>query len=122
MSKRAMIALYNDPEVKALGFRLLIMVHDELIGECPIENLDKVSQKLSYWMGEAGKPEVSIPMKCDVVSFNRWYEDEYSVMLKEELDQKIKSGMSRQEGLNYLYNTYSECTPDQINYMINMEE
>jgi len=66
MSKRAMIALHNDPEMKELGFKLLIMVHDELIGECPKENIDKVSEKLAYWMKEAGKPEVSIPMKCDV--------------------------------------------------------
>lgn len=120
MSKRAMIALYNDPEMKALGFKLLIMVHDELIGECPIENVDRVSEKLSYWMKEAGKPEVSIPMKCDVVTFTRWYEDEYSGIIKEERDNKLKEGYSEEDVNNYLYNKYSECTSEQINYMLSL--
>ena len=42
MTKMAMIKIYKDQELKDLGFRLLIGVHDELIGECPMENLDKV--------------------------------------------------------------------------------
>ena len=118
MSKRAMIALYNDPEMKALGFKLLIMVHDELIGECPLENIDKVSKKLAYWMSEAGKPEVSIPMKCDVVIFNRWYEDEYTAMLKKEYKQKEQQGWSHEQIMTYLYSTFSECTNDQIDNML----
>ena len=65
---------------------------------------------------------MSIPMKCDVVSFNRWYEDEYSVMLKKKLINKLKEGSTFEDGFKYLCDKYSECTPDQINYMINMEE
>ena len=76
MSKRAMISLYNDPVMNELGFKLLIMVHDELIGECPIENLDAVKERLAYWMQEAGKPECSLPMKTDVAEFDHWYIDE----------------------------------------------
>lgn len=118
MSKRAMIALYNDAEMKELGFKLLIMVHDELIGECPKENLDKVSKKLAYWMGEAGKPEVSIPMKCDVVSFGSWYEDEYSAKIMDEKNKMLKKGYSMEETMNYIYDKFCECSPERIDYLL----
>jgi DNA polymerase I-like protein with 3'-5' exonuclease and polymerase domains len=38
LTKLAMIKIHNDEVLKRLGFRLSIAVHDELIGECPIEN------------------------------------------------------------------------------------
>ena len=38
LTKLAMIKIHNDEVLKKLGFRLSIAVHDELIGECPIEN------------------------------------------------------------------------------------
>ena len=44
MTKRAMVALFNNKELKDLGFRLLMSVHDENIGECPRENIKKVRE------------------------------------------------------------------------------
>ena len=84
MSKRAMIAVHNDEELKDLGFKLLIAVHDELIGECPIENQEEVKKRLSYLMIESAKPECIVPMKCDADSFPSWYWDVYESNLKEE--------------------------------------
>ena len=34
MTKKAMIAIDQDSEMQKLGFRLLIGIHDALIGEC----------------------------------------------------------------------------------------
>ena len=36
--KLAMIAIYNDPQYKALDCHMVITVHDELIMEVPVEN------------------------------------------------------------------------------------
>ena len=44
MSKKAMINVYNSKELKDLGFKLLIVVHDEIIGECPEENKEKCKE------------------------------------------------------------------------------
>ena len=44
MTKKAMVALFNNKELRDLGFRLLISVHDENIGECPKENIVRVRE------------------------------------------------------------------------------
>ena len=84
MSKRAMINVYNNEELKRLGFRLLIVVHDELIGECPEENKEECKKLLSQMMLESAKPQVQVPMKCDVDDFKSWYQDVYSAEIQKE--------------------------------------
>ena len=84
MSKRAMINVYNNDELKKLGFRLLIAVHDELIGECPIENKERCKELLSQEMINAALPEVIVPMKCDAEDFPSWYYDVYASEIKKE--------------------------------------
>ncbi len=46
MTKKTMIRVHNDERPKELGFRLLIPVHDELIGEWSNENKG-IMQKIS---------------------------------------------------------------------------
>ena len=65
ITKLAMINVDSDKELKELGFRLLITVHDELIGECPNENSDKVAKRLSQVMIESAAKVCTVPMKCD---------------------------------------------------------
>lgn len=72
MTKRAMVALYNNQELKDLGFRLLMSVHDENIGECPKENIVRVRELLSNIMVEANN-KCSVPMKCDAEVSEYWY-------------------------------------------------
>ena len=72
MTKRAMVALYNNKELKELGFRLLMSVHDENIGECPKENIVRVKELLSNIMIEANN-KCSVPMKCDAEVSEYWY-------------------------------------------------
>lgn len=87
MSKRAMINVSNNKELNKLGFRLLIAVHDELIGECPIENKERCKELLSQEMINAALPEVTVPMKCDADDFPSWYYDVYSSEIKKEYDK-----------------------------------
>ena len=72
MTKRAMVALYNNKELKDLGFRLLMSVHDENIGECPKENIKRVRELLSDIMIKAND-RCSVPMKCDAEVSEYWY-------------------------------------------------
>jgi len=73
MSKLAMILVGNDERLKELGFRLLIPVHDELIAECPEENVKECSERFAQLMSDAAKSALSIPIKCDVELTKAWY-------------------------------------------------
>ena len=73
MAKLAMIHINNDEIMKELDFHLLICVHDEVIGECPIENAKKASERLSQLMIEAPKGKIDIPMKVDCEITRNWY-------------------------------------------------
>ena len=115
MSKRAIISIYNNKRMRELGFKLLIMVHDELIGECPKENVEEVKELLGKCMVEAGKPEVSLPMKCDVVTFDHWYIDECEDSIHEKYEDAVnKDGKTSEEALAYLADKYCEFTAEQI--------
>lgn len=72
MTKRAMVSLYNNKELKSLGFRLLMSVHDENIGECPKENIKRVRELLNQLMISANDRCV-VPMKCDAEVSEYWY-------------------------------------------------
>lgn len=110
MSKRAMINVYNNEELKQLGFKLLIAVHDELIGECPIENVDRCKELLSQEMIRGALPEVTVPMKCDTEAFPSWYYDVYITELKKEYKDNFEE----------LCNKHTECTPEQLSKILNI--
>ena len=114
MSKRAMINISKNKELEQLGFRLLIAVHDELIGECPVENADRVKELLSYEMIQSALPEVVVPMKCDTEAFVSWYYDVYS--------SEIKKEYSKSNGeFERLCCNHTECTREQLEKIINAE-
>lgn len=71
-TKLAMISVGNDKRLKELGFKLLLAVHDELIGECPKENVKEVAERFSKLMVDAAK-DLDVPSKCDVEITERWY-------------------------------------------------
>lgn len=72
-TKLAMINIANNEELKDLGFRLLIGVHDELIGEAPIENAKRCSELLEKCMTSAGSDIIDIKQECDVEISKQWY-------------------------------------------------
>ena len=73
MSKLAMILVGNDERLKELGFRLLIPVHDELIAECPEENVKECSERFAMLMSQAAESRLDFPIKCDVSVTKEWY-------------------------------------------------
>ena len=79
MTKIAMGRIWRDQKLKDLGFKLLITVHDEVIGECPIENAKEAAERLSAIMIDSAKPEIQVPMKCDAEITKNWYGPEVKV-------------------------------------------
>lgn len=73
LTKLAMIHLNNSEELKKLGFRLLIPVHDEVIAECPEENIKECSALLAQIMSQAAEEILEMPIKCDVEITKCWY-------------------------------------------------
>lgn len=72
MIKSALIRLGRNQELKDLGFRLLMTVHDEIIGQAPYENRKRAGELLSKIMIEAALEKISVPMKCDVEITTSW--------------------------------------------------
>lgn len=77
-TKIAMLLIGRNKRLKELGFRLLLPVHDELIGECPLENAKEASLLFQSLMLEAAK-DLIVPSKCDLEITDRWYGEELEV-------------------------------------------
>lgn len=73
LTKLAMVYTSRSKRLKELGFRLLIQVHDELIGECPEENMKECSELLAQVMSESAEKILEMPVKCDVDLMYQWY-------------------------------------------------
>lgn len=118
MSKRAMILIHQDKLINDLGFKLEIAVHDELIGECPKENADKVAERLSYLMIESGKPECVVPMKCDAVIESCWYITDFFDLVQSEFTKLVASGKSKEEAFNEMCEIRTESTIPQLHEIL----
>lgn len=73
MTKITMIKIFNDAELNRLGYKLIIPVHDEVLGICPRENAKAVRDRLEYIMVHVVDDKFEIPMKCDIEVTERWY-------------------------------------------------
>lgn len=73
MTKLTMIKIFNDKELNELGYKLIIPVHDEVLGICPKENAKAVRDRLEYIMMHIVDGKFKIPMKCDIEVTERWY-------------------------------------------------
>lgn len=90
MSKRAMILIHNNERLNELGFKMLFVVHDEITGECPKENVEEVSKLLSELMIKSAEGMCSVKMKCDTYAVSRWYEDDFSDLVQSEYTSLLK--------------------------------
>lgn len=118
MSKKAMINVYKDKELNDLGFKLTLAVHDELIGECPIENAERVAERLCDVMKVAALPECQVPFKCDPTVEPVWYYTDYSDNIRKNFNNMIKSGESKESAFNNICLENCECTQEQLREML----
>ena len=121
MTKIAMIKLHNDKELNDLGFKLLITVHDELIGECPKENAEKVADRLSYIMRTCIADKVNVPFKCDADISERWYYNEYCASLQKEFN-KLLTSYNKDEAFNILVKNHIETDKEELKEILNKAE
>ncbi|WP_419785230.1 DNA polymerase I [Pseudodesulfovibrio sp.] len=68
--KKAMVSAHNDKELKNLGTRLLLQVHDELIIEAPAENIEAAGARLTAIM--QGAEQLDVPLKVDMGTGHTW--------------------------------------------------
>lgn len=62
----AQILIESDEELKRLGYRQLLQVHDEIVGVCPRKNKDKALERKRYLMENClPKPLDNIHLKVD---------------------------------------------------------
>ena len=128
LTKKAMVEIFNDDILNKLGFRLLIPVHDELLGECPIVNAAEVEKRLAEVMIAAGKPECSTDMKCDTYCVKTWYTDELENSLHEKYKSLINGNpkknippISPEEAFNNIKSKHSELSDEILLAMCNGE-
>lgn len=121
ITKIAMTRVYNDPVLNELEFKLLICVHDELIGECPEENAQKCADRLSEVMIDAVKGLVECPMKCDSVIMRSWYEDELAAKLQEYYTQQMKLDKSEEDIKSDILEKHKELSKEQLDYLLTLE-
>ena len=86
LTKLAMINIDNDEILNKLGFKLLLTIHDEVLGECPEQNAQEAAQRLVQVMVDTAKPYMEVPMQCDPYNVSHWYEQELAAAIKKELD------------------------------------
>lgn len=125
MTKLAMLKIYNDERLRELGFRLLIGVHDELIGECPIENIDEVAELLTTDMKTCAQDKVSVPFKCDADISRNWYFNSYMSVVKKEYNKLISGDsekgtapLSEAEAFRVIVKDHEELTEDNLKEVI----
>ena len=113
MSKKAMILVDSDEELKSLGFSLLIGIHDELIGECPKENAEQVAERLTYLMRTC-VPDINVPFKCDPTIEEHWYEEDYSALIQKEYDGLVKDGYTEHDAFDVLVKNHIESNEEKL--------
>lgn len=69
--KIAMVKVYNRLKAEGMKSKLVLQVHDELIVEAPIDEMEKAAKILNEEMKNAA--HLSVPLKADVNSGENWY-------------------------------------------------
>lgn len=86
-SKISIRLIGNNSELKKLGFKMAILVHDEILGEVPFVTAKKAIPIFQQCM-LASANDLRTGAKCDVASSFSWYGDDY--LLKELNDELLK--------------------------------
>lgn len=92
-TKIAIQNIKNSKRLKELGFKIVLLVHDEIIGECPIENAVEARDIFVQCMLDAAK-DLRSGAKCDASISARWYGKELDIdnltidEIKEEIEKE----------------------------------
>ena len=122
-----MIAMANDKRLKELGFQLLLTIHDEVVGQCPTENLDEVKQIVNSIMTHSGDGILNVPMVCDTSDepSGHWYMSEEETAInsrfnnlidgyEDEDTHQVFAPVSKDEAYKQVCDEFPELLPDNI--------
>lgn len=84
ITKEAMKRIGRDPELKRLDYKLVLSVHDEVIGQVPRENALRAKKRMLELMLGAAEEKVQVPMSVDVEITERWYGNDITHELEKE--------------------------------------
>lgn len=79
MSKKAIVRINEDEELRDLGFQMLVPVHDEILGQCPLANAKKCKELFTYDMEHCAEDRVPLEIKVDPTCSFAWYGDDIDV-------------------------------------------
>ena len=115
LTKKAMIDIFNDEELKKYDAHLIITVHDEVLVECKEEYAELVEKRLPEIMIKAAvELGITAPkMKCDPYNVSRWYADSAAVAVRSEFE-KLEKKESRDEAIEDLCKKHPEFTRECI--------
>lgn len=124
LTKLAMINIKNDKILNDCQFKMLIPIHDEILGECPIEYKDIVAKRLSEVMIDTAKPYMDVPMSVDSYVVSHWYEDSHAGTVLDFYNKLIKPEkknvlpLSKEEAYKKTVEKYTELDEDAIKNII----
>lgn len=72
ITKKAMVLIGQDTQLREWGFKMLLTVHDELIGTAPEENALKCAERMQQLMLDSVADEIVVPMSVDCEIFRYW--------------------------------------------------
>ena len=121
MTKIAMNKIYRDPILNQYGFKMLIGVHDELIGQCKEEYKDVCADRLCEVMKTCVSDIVDVPFKCDPSVVHRWYEDEMGYSIQDKLKGLITEGKTEEEAIEILKKKNPEFNDEQFQALLTIE-
>lgn len=121
MTKIAMNKIFRDPILNQYGFKMLIGVHDELIGQCKEEYKDICADRLCEVMKTCVSDVVDVPFKCDPSVVRRWYEDEMGYSIQDKLKGLIADGKTEEEAIEILKKKNPEFNDEQFHALLTIE-
>ena len=109
LTKKAMLDIFNDEQLRQWGARLIITVHDEVLVECPEVYAEQVEKRLPEIMINAAlELGITAPkMQCDPYNVSRWYASDIAVAIRAEFE-KMEHKEGKEAALISLYNKYPE--------------
>lgn len=117
--KLNMLAIDRDEEIKRLGGKLLMTIHDEVQLEVPVENAEACKERLEYLMSNTVLPFTKgVPMPSDgIIEWSgHWYMSEIEALINDHFS-KYTTGdnpISKEEAYNRICEEESELDPQNI--------
>jgi DNA polymerase I len=84
ITKRAMVLIGRNKRLRELGFKMVLTVHDEIIGKAPEQHALEASKIMSDLMIQSCAEEIFVPMRCDAEIMREWAGKDITKELEEK--------------------------------------